>query len=372
MIKIRKSTYFWVGALFFASIFIGCLLGYGLAETKNIKNSEYISSFDTALPTKLLDINGELITEFSSDEKREIISLNKLPPHMIDALLPARIEFFYKHNGFSFKAILRAVAGKLTGRSLGGGSTLTQQIAGTLYCDRAEMSIMRKIKELWWAIQMERRYSKNEILELYLNKIYFGGGTYGVNAASKYYFGHSAEEITPAEAAILVIQLSNPAFYNPFDHPNRAMDRQRDVLTSMVKLNYISEDEAKESFDVFWSNFDYTRTSSSAYMMRNDKAPWFSEYVRRELGNLIYGSQNIYTSGFTVNTTLNLASGGCPEGYGQIYRRGKPPVSAGAQREKWCCIQYLCSDHGAYLACVQPSCNQGKRAAFGSDSQCGL
>ena len=306
MIKIRKSTYFWVGALFFASIFIGCLLGYGLAETKNIKNSEYISSFDTALPTKLLDINGELITEFSSDEKREIISLNKLPPHMIDALLTREDRIFYKHNGFSFKAILRAVAGKLTGRSLGGGSTLTQQIAGTLYCDRAEMSIMRKIKELWWAIQMERRYSKNEILELYLNKIYFGGGTYGVNAASKYYFGHSAEEITPAEAAILVIQLSNPAFYNPFDHPNRAMDRQRDVLTSMVKLNYISEDEAKESFDVFWSNFDYTRTSSSAYMMRNDKAPWFSEYVRRELGNLIYGSQNIYTSGFTVNTTLNL------------------------------------------------------------------
>ena len=306
MIKIRKSTYFWVGALFFASIFIGCLLGYGLAETKNIKNSEYISSFDTALPTKLLDINGELITEFSSDEKREIISLNKLPPHMIDALLTREDRIFYKHNGFSFKAILRAVAGKFTGRSLGGGSTLTQQIAGTLYCDRAEMSIMRKIKELWWAIQMERRYSKNEILELYLNKIYFGGGTYGVNAASKYYFGHSAEEITPAEAAILVIQLSNPAFYNPFDHPNRAMDRQRDVLTSMVKLNYISEDEAKESFDVFWSNFDYTRTSSSAYMMRNDKAPWFSEYVRRELGNLIYGSQNIYTSGFTVNTTLNL------------------------------------------------------------------
>ena len=306
MNKIRKSTIFWFSALFFAAIVFGSLLGLGLSETVNIKNTEYITSFDTALPTKLLDINGELITEFASDEKREIISLNRLPQHMIDALLTREDRIFYKHHGFSFKAVMRAVVGKLTGRSLGGGSTLTQQIAGTLYCDRTDMSIMRKIKELWWAIQMERHLSKNEILELYLNKIYFGGGTYGVNAASKYYFGHSAEEITPAEAAILVIQLSNPAFYNPFDHPNRAMDRQKDVLNFMVKAGYISKENADDSFEDFWSNFDYTRTSTSAYMLRDDKAPWFSEYVRRELGNMIYGSQSIYTSGFTVNTTLNL------------------------------------------------------------------
>ena len=306
MNKIRKSTIFWFSALFFAAIVFGSLLGLGLSETVNIKNTEYITSFDTALPTKLLDINGELITEFASDEKREIISLNRLPQHMIDALLTREDRIFYKHHGFSFKAVMRAVVGKLTGRSLGGGSTLTQQIAGTLYCDRSDMSILRKIKELWWAIQMERHLSKNEILELYLNKIYFGGGTYGVNAASKYYFGHSAEEITPAEAAILVIQLSNPAFYNPFDHPNRAMDRQKDVLNFMVKAGYISKENADDSFEDFWSNFDYTRTSTSAYMMRDDKSPWFSEYVRRELGNMIYGSQSIYTSGFTVNTTLNL------------------------------------------------------------------
>lgn len=307
MNRIRKSTIVWFCLLFIAAISLGCLLGWGLSETQNIKNTEYFTSFDTALPTKLLDINGELITEFSSDEKREIIALNQLPQHMIDALITREDRIFYSHRGFSYKAVMRAVVGKLTGRSLGGGSTLTQQIAGTLYCDRTEMSIMRKIKELWWAIQMERRYSKNEILELYLNKIYFGGGTYGVNAASKYYFGHSAEEITPAEAAILVIQLSNPAFYNPFDHPNRAMERQKDVLNSMVKLGYLQKEEADDSFDTFWSNFDYTRTSASAYMLRDDKAPWFSEYVRRELGNLIYGSQNIYTSGFTVHTTLNLA-----------------------------------------------------------------
>ena len=306
MAKIKKSGIVFLSLLFISSVSMGALLGWALSETKNIENSEYISEFDTALPTKLLDINGELITEFASDEKREIISYQQLPQHLIDALITREDRIFFSHKGFSVKAVMRAIFGKLTGKSLGGGSTLTQQIAGTLYCDRTDMSYTRKIKELWWAIQMERRYSKNEILELYLNKIYFGGGTYGVNAASKYYFGHGATEITPAEAAILVIQLSNPAFYNPFDHPNRAMDRQKDVLSAMVSNGYITQEQSDQSFDNYWDSFDFTRTSTSAYMMRDDKAPWFSEYVRRELGNMIYGSDDIYTSGFTVNTTLNL------------------------------------------------------------------
>lgn len=120
---------------------------------------------------------------------------------------------------------------------------------------------------------MERRCSKNEILETYLNTIYFGGGTYGVSAASKYYFGHDASSITPAEAALLVIQLSNPAYYNPFEHPNRAMQRQKGVLNSMVSGGYITKQEAEDSFDNYWANFDYTRTGTSAYFLRDDKAP---------------------------------------------------------------------------------------------------
>ncbi len=306
MVKIRKWTYVLVFGLFFFAIIFGVSLGSALASTHTIIDNENFTEFNTALPTKLLDINGELITELASEEKREIISVKKLPQHMIDALLSREDRIFYRHHGFSTKALARAFGGKLIHLSLGGGSTLTQQIAGTLYCDRADISIGRKIKELWWAIQMERRFSKDEILELYLNKIYFGGGTYGVNAASKYYFGHGAEEITPAEAAILVIQLSNPAFYNPFEYPNRAMDRQKDVLNTMVRSHYITRAEADESFDTYWGNFDYTRTNSAATFNHDDQAPWFSEYVRRELGGMIYGTQDIYTSGFTVNTTLNL------------------------------------------------------------------
>ena len=306
MQKLSKFTTVMISGLFFCAILFGSALGLALSNTKYIIDNENFTEFDTALPTRILDINGELITELASEEKREIISINKLPQHMIDALVSREDRIFYKHHGFSVKALFRAVIGQALHLSLGGGSTLTQQIAGTLYCDRRDMSYMRKLKELWWAIQMERRFSKDEILELYLNKIYFGGGTYGVNAASKYYFGHDATEITPAEAAILVVQLSNPAYYNPFEYPNRAMDRQKYVLTSMVESGFITQAQADDSFESYWANFDYTRTGNAATINKEDKAPWFSEYVRRELADMIYGTDDIYSSGFTVNTTLNL------------------------------------------------------------------
>lgn len=306
MFLIKTSTKVLFSLLMASSVIIGAALGLGLARTADTVNTENFTEFTTALPTKILDINGELITEFTSEERREIISLIEIPQHMKDSLLTREDRIFYEHKGFSVRAIFRAVVGVLTRSSLGGGSTLTQQIAGTLYCDRTEMSLIRKLKELWWAIQMERRYSKNEILELYLNRVYFGGGTYGVNAASKYYFGHDARSITPAESAILVIQLSNPAWYNPFEHPNRAMDRQKDVLRAMVSEGYITQQEADDSFDNYWLNFDYSRTDTSAFFMRDDKAPWFSEYVRRELSEMIYGDADIYSSGFTVNTTGNI------------------------------------------------------------------
>lgn len=295
-----------VSLIVFFSIITGVSLGLALAFTKNLKNNEQFTDFNPALPTRILDVHGELITEFASEEKREMITLDQLPSHVVNALITREDQSFYEHRGYNIKAIARAVFGKLTGRSLGGGSTITQQLAGTLYLDRSEMSITRKIKELWWALQLERRFSKDEILELYLNKMYFGGGTYGINAASRFYFGHPATEMTPAEAAILVIQLSNPAYYNPFDHPNRAMDRQRNVLDQMVELGFIDKKTADTTFDDYWATFDFTRTATSAWLTREDKARWFSEYVRRELESMMYGTMDIYSGGYTVHTTLDL------------------------------------------------------------------
>nr|WP_253679369.1 transglycosylase domain-containing protein [Treponema sp. OMZ 788] len=223
-------------------------LGKMLALTKNIKQSELFVDFNPALPSRILDIRGDLITEFSLDEKRELVNYGDISPNLIAALLAREDRLFYEHKGFRIKSILRAVIGQLTGRSLGGGSTITQQIAGLLYCDRTDKSVKRKIKELWWAIQMERRHSKDEIMMLYLNEAYFGGGTNGVSAASRFYFGHSAAELTPAEAAILIIQLSNPTRYNPFNYPNRAKERQENVLEGMVGLGFLSK---KRGYGIF-------------------------------------------------------------------------------------------------------------------------
>jgi penicillin-binding protein 1A len=287
-------------------IIIAIGLGLTIAETINIKNQENFVEFAPALPTKLLDINGILITEFSAEEKREMVQLSDLPRHLIHAALAREDPNFYSHRGFSVRGIARAAFGKLIGRKLGGGSTITQQVAGTLYTNRNEMTIKRKIKELWWAIQLERRYTKNEILEIYLNYMYMGPGTYGVEAASKYFFGHSAKEISLAEAALLVVQLSSPTRYNPLSKPNEARDRQRYTLDRMIQFGYATREEAEASFNEYWDNYDWTRASMSAFYHREDKAPWFSEYARRELDKLMYGSMDYYRDGYTVYTTLDL------------------------------------------------------------------
>ncbi|MDR1030212.1 MAG: PBP1A family penicillin-binding protein [Treponema sp.] len=287
-------------------VIIGIGLGLSLAETANIKNQGDFDEFTPALPTKILDSNGIVITEFSADEKRELVSLSELPRHLINAVIAREDPDFYHHKGFSIRGIGRAFYGRITGKNLGGGSTITQQIAGSLHSDRTEKTLTRKLRELWWALQMERRYTKDEILELYLNYLYMGAGTYGVEAASKYYFGHSAREISLAEAAILAIQLSSPARYNPLDNPNTAMDRQRAVLDRMIEFGYTTVQEAEASFEDYWANYDYTRASVSAYYQREDAAPWFSEYVRRELDDMMYGSMDYYRDGYTVHTTLNL------------------------------------------------------------------
>jgi penicillin-binding protein 1A len=288
------------------AVVIGIGLGLSLAETTNVMNLENFQEFNPALPTKILDINGTLITEFAADEKRELVSLSELPRHLIYAVLAREDPDFYNHRGFSIRGITRAAVGRLLGKNWGGGSTITQQVAGTLYTDRTEITLSRKIRELWWAFQMERRYTKNEILEIYLNYMIMGPGTYGVEAASQYFFGHSAREISLAEAAILVVQLSNPSRYNPLNNPNEAMDRQLSVLSKMIELGYATQEEADASFEEYWSGYDYTRASIAAYYNREDAAPWFSEYVRRELEDMMYGTMDYYRDGYTVHTTLNL------------------------------------------------------------------
>jgi penicillin-binding protein 1A len=285
---------------------LGAGLGLALSGTVNTIRTENFTEFDTALPSKIYDINGRLITEFFAEEQRIPVSIKDLPNHLLEAFLTREDRNFYSHRGFNMRSIIRAALGQILGKNLGGGSTITQQLAGTLYADRRVVSIQRKLKELWWAFQLERRFTKEEIFEMYLNRMIMGPAVYGVEAASRYFFGHPAKDCTPEESAILAIQLSSPSRYNPFRNPMLARDRSKEILDQMVSRHMISRADADESFEAYWASFDYSRVAVSAFYNREDKAPWFSEYVRRQLEDLFYGSIDIYSDGLSVYTTLDL------------------------------------------------------------------
>ena len=272
-------------------------------------NSLYLlEGTQNALPSKVLDRNGELITLFYSEEHREPIEFQQIPNHLIYALLTREDRTFFRHRGFSVRGTARAVWNLITGNYISGGSTLTQQLAGYLFADRSEFSISRKVRELWWALQMEKYWSKNQILEKYLNTMFFGHGAYGIEAAAKFYFGHSARDLTLAQSAMLVIQLANPSRYSPIRNPNQARTIQRRVLDQMVELGYIEAEEATQSFEDFWRTYDYTRSNrSAAFFERDDKAPYFTEYIRYQLENeYLLGGADINRDGFVIHTTLDL------------------------------------------------------------------
>ncbi|MBI9105370.1 MAG: PBP1A family penicillin-binding protein [Spirochaetales bacterium] len=289
------------------AVFIGVVLGRTLSEIRNVDIRADLQNYEPALPTQILDRNGNLITELFSDEKREIVPVEELPKHLIYALISREDANFYEHNGLSFKHFFRAVFNIIAGNYFSGFSTLTMQVAGAHYADRSEISITRKVKEVWYAFQIEKALTKNEILEIYMNEVYFGHNTYGVESASQFYFGHSAKDITLAESAILVIQLASPASYSPINHPETARNRQIDVLNEMVELGYCSKEEADDSFSAYWDSFDYSRSNiASAYFDNASKAPYFSEYVRLQLNDMLYGAVDVNKDGFIVHTTLDL------------------------------------------------------------------
>ena len=296
-----------VAVTILVTLAIGVGGGYALAQLRNPMIREDLKEYKPALPTQIYDRDGELITEIFSDVKRDIVPINELPKPLIYALISREDADFFDHNGFSFRGTARAAWNVAIGSYFSGGSTLTQQVAGKHYADRSKLTITRKLRELWYAFKMERELSKYEILEMYMNEMYFGHNTYGVEAASQFYFNRSSREISVAEAAILVIQLASPALYSPINHPQRAQSRQKDVLDQMVELGYTSRDNADRSFQNYWNNYDYNRSNiASAYFDNKSKAPYFSEYVRLQLNDMLYGAVNINKDGYIVHTTLDL------------------------------------------------------------------
>ncbi len=290
------------------AVVVGTATGMALASIQNAAGVAAGPRDSAALPSQLLDSQGRLITEFFAEENRTLVTIDELPKHLIYALITREDQSFFEHRGFSIRGTIRAAWNLVTGRYVSGGSTISQQLAGHLYADRQEFSIARKLRELWWALQLERSLTKYEILEQYLNTMFFGHGTYGVEAASRYYFGHSATELSMAESVMLVIQLANPAMYSPIRRPNEARRMQRTILNRMVHRGYATQEEVDLSFTQYWNDYDFTRASTStAFFDREDRAPYFSEYVRYRLENeLLLGAMDINREGFVVHTTLDL------------------------------------------------------------------
>ncbi|OHD59301.1 MAG: hypothetical protein A2014_10160 [Spirochaetes bacterium GWF1_49_6] len=298
--------------IFFALlVMIGIVSGYFIAqiiisfeELSDIRPLETYSMY--SVPTKVYDIKGRLITEFFY-QKRELVSYNQLPEQLIQALIATEDQEFYNHHGFNPWAMFKGVfINPFIGKDIAGGSGITQQLAKVLFTE-GEKTVFRKLIELWYAVQIEKKYSKEEILELYFNQMYFGHGCYGIEAAALFFFQKSVSDLNLAEASFLVGLVQAPSRYSPIFQPYLSQKRHWTVLVSMVSMGFITQDEAQNSFENFWENYttSFKTVGVNASQNESNVAPFFSEYVRKILIEK-YGEEEVYTGGLQVYTTLDL------------------------------------------------------------------
>src|SRR5512132_2801597 len=211
---------------------------------RSLPSVTQLESFEPSVGSKVYDENDEQITEFHV-ERRIFVPLAQMPPALKQAVIATEDARFYSHFGVDPMGIARAVYQNFRrGRIVEGGSTITQQLAKVLFLT-PDRSLDRKLKEAVLAVELERRYSKDRILEMYLNQIYFGHGAFGVEAASRTFFGKSVSELAPAECALLAGLPKAPATYSPFEHPDAAVRRRAIVLGRMVDTGALNPAQAK-------------------------------------------------------------------------------------------------------------------------------
>jgi len=254
--------------------------------------------------TKIYDRNGELLYEvFDRQEgRRTTVPLGEISPWLIKATIATEDADFYRHSGVNVRGLIRAGWGYLSGGgfSQGGGSSITQQLVKNVLIpeeQRAERSVVRKIREIILAVEIERRYSKEQILEWYLNRINYGNLSYGIEAASNSYFGIAAKDLDLAQASMLVGLPQAPARYSPLTNPQAATSRQEVVLGLMVRNGAITSDQASAALA---QELVYRRARFDI------KAPHFVQYVRERLEER-YGRAVVERGGLRVTTTLDLA-----------------------------------------------------------------
>ncbi len=255
-----------------------------------------MEEYTPSLTTKVFDRNNRLIHEFSI-EKRSMVPLEDIPVDLQNAVVAMEDRDFFKHAGFSLRGIFRALIYDLsTGRAKQGASTLTQQLSRGVFLTQ-EKKFIRKIREIILAIQIEHKFSKREILQLYLNEIYLGSGAYGVKSAAKKYFDKDLSELTTGEAALLVGLIPAPGRYNPFANPDVARQRRNLVLDVMYNQNYISKEELEKAKQ---------EVLPQKPPVQEDKpGQYFIEIVRRTLEPK-YGMDVLWKAGLNIYTTIDI------------------------------------------------------------------
>ena len=282
-------TVFMLGAFILAGILIGIFIAYmqEVPEVADLKN------YKPNMSTALYDQKGNIISQLY-DEQRTVVKLSDIPVNLQNAIIAKEDPRFFQHGGFDIKGIFRAAITDLIHmRIVEGASTITQQLARNLFLN-SQKKFTRKIKEAVLALQIERFYTKKEILELYCNQIYFGNGAHGVEAAARTYFGKHVYELTLQECAMLAALPQAPSNSNPYNHPDVALEKRNIVLDKMAERGFITDSER-----------DHAKSLPiELNKLEVKNAPYFVEYVRQQL-EATYGSSIIYKGGLRVDTTLN-------------------------------------------------------------------
>jgi penicillin-binding protein 1A len=295
--KENKWKYFILGILISASIIAGISLGAFLAYQQGLPPVSALEEFKPNIITTVYSDSGEVIGEFAL-EKRIEITYEEIPDILKKAILAAEDPKFYRHFGIDIKAIIRSIkVDLLAGKPLQGGSTITQQLARLLFLTR-EKTIKRKIREILLALRIEKKYSKEKIFTLYCNQILLGPGIYGVEAASRLYFGKKAKDLNLEESALIAGLPRSPGLYSPYKYPERAVRRRNWVLKRMVEEKFITRELAQEAMEKPLNVLPLKP-------INKEFAAYFLEEVRRYIVKK-YGTRALYKNGLKVYTTLNL------------------------------------------------------------------
>ena len=264
-----------------------------------------LKHYRPAAATEVLDWDGTILTEYSDRKFRIWVPVSSLPEIVVHAVVTAEDDTFFEHKGVNYKATWDALVHDVQKRRFArGGSTITQQMIKNVFLTR-EKTISRKLREYFLARKAEELLTKRKILEIYMNEVEWGDNIYGIEAASRFYLDKHANELTAAEAALLAGMLPNPRYFNPFNRPDKARDRQERVLANMLQAKLITPESYDEAvkFPLNLRQENASRFDLSALNAPNGRPCY--HYVLEQILVRLFGDHAVYRGGWTIKTTLD-------------------------------------------------------------------